>query len=140
MTLTLVHRHTWQVWPGRDECGSESNSTFPKYSFDALLAYLKTGNRLQDSALSRNEPLKIYQQNRPPDLLYTSSLYGWSAIALAGAICYNTLAWACSSAGRALGSHSRGQGFESPHVHQKRVEAAGVLTPAVLFFHRSNQD
>ncbi len=29
--------------------------------------------------------------------------------------------WACSSVGRALGSHSRGQGFESPHVHQAKL-------------------
>jgi hypothetical protein len=31
-----------------------------------------------------------------------------------------TVARACSSVGRALGSHSRGQGFESPHVHQDK--------------------
>lgn len=26
--------------------------------------------------------------------------------------------WGCSSVGRALASHVRGQGFESPHLHQ----------------------
>ena len=28
--------------------------------------------------------------------------------------------WGCSSAGRALASHVRGRGFESPHLHQLR--------------------
>ena len=28
--------------------------------------------------------------------------------------------WGCSSAGRALASHVRGRGFESPHLHQGR--------------------
>ena len=33
-----------------------------------------------------------------------------------------------SSVGRALGSHSRGQGFESPYLHHKRrSESCGVL-------------
>ena len=27
--------------------------------------------------------------------------------------------WGCSSAGRALASHARGRGFESPHLHHK---------------------
>ena len=30
---------------------------------------------------------------------------------------YTRRFWACSSAGRALQSHCRGQGFESPQVH-----------------------
>ena len=30
---------------------------------------------------------------------------------------YFRLPWGCSSAGRALRSHRRGQGFESPHLH-----------------------
>lgn len=29
-----------------------------------------------------------------------------------------TKTWGCSSVGRALEWHSRGQGFDSPHLHQ----------------------
>ena len=43
-------------------------------------------------------------------------------------LCYNiTCMWGYSSVGRALGSHSRGQGFESPYLHHKRrSESCGV--------------
>ncbi len=35
--------------------------------------------------------------------------------------------WACSSVGRAFGSHPRGRGFESLQVHQKQSAAVAVL-------------
>ena len=39
--------------------------------------------------------------------------------------------WGCSSAGRALASHVRGQEFESPHLHQVQtrivIDVAGFL-------------
>ena len=43
---------------------------------------------------------------------------------------YTRPSWGCSSAGRALRSHRRGQGFESPHLHhlfefQRAVPSAG---------------
>ena len=34
--------------------------------------------------------------------------------------------WGCSSAGRARASHVRGQGFDPPHLHQKKARL-GVL-------------
>jgi hypothetical protein len=35
------------------------------------------------------------------------------------------LTWGCSSVGRALASHARGQGFESPHLHQIKTSKKG---------------
>ena len=36
--------------------------------------------------------------------------------------------WGCGSVGRALASHVRGQGFESPHLHQKmNVQFARIV-------------
>src|SRR5579859_6773908 len=42
--------------------------------------------------------------------------------------------WGCSSAGRALRSHRRGQGFESPQLHPHRIIATnnGTNTPRAL--------
>ena len=40
---------------------------------------------------------------------------------------FNNVGWACSLAGRALHSHCRGQGFESPQVHYIGHEASQLL-------------
>ena len=53
-------------------------------------------------------------------------------------ICYNNQApretvlktWGCSSPGRALEWHSRGKGFDPPHLHQNKPQDK---CPAVLF-------
>ena len=42
-----------------------------------------------------------------------------------------TSTWGCSSLGRALEWHSRGKGFDPPHLHQKRDDSFGYR----LFFH-----
>ena len=42
--------------------------------------------------------------------------------------------WGCSSVGRALEWHSRGQGFDSPHLHQKNTITTRVLTLVVFCF------
>ena len=51
--------------------------------------------------------------------------------------------WGCSSAGRALASHVRGQGFESPHLHQttnmsewlNRAVRTALLSHLLYSFH-----
>ena len=43
-------------------------------------------------------------------------------------VAYNDVsARGCSSAGRALESHSRGQGFESPQLHRVMVSASSLI-------------
>jgi hypothetical protein len=37
--------------------------------------------------------------------------------------------WGCSSVGRALESHSRGQGFDSPQLHRVMCRDIGDITP-----------
>src|SRR5579885_3620774 len=53
-----------------------------------------------------------------------------------GAVERTGQAWSrgCSSAGRALASHVRGQGFESPHLHHLRK--VGSITLSDLFIFR----
>ena len=36
-------------------------------------------------------------------------------------IYYLLFSWGCGSVGRALASHVRGQGFESPHLHHNVI-------------------
>ena len=51
-------------------------------------------------------------------------------------------AWGCSSVGRALESHSRGQGFDPPQLHWKAAQRPywlGSLT-IVSFFDPSDPD
>ena len=42
------------------------------------------------------------------------------------------LPWGCSSLGRALEWHSRGKGFDPPHLHQKTGQ--GIFAPSCLSF------
>ena len=42
-------------------------------------------------------------------------------------VAYTVTKWGCSSAGRALQSHCRGQGFESPQLHQFGVHKFGAV-------------
>ncbi len=48
-------------------------------------------------------------------------------LALVQIMCYYNLAWGYSSVGRALEWHSRGQGFDSPYLHQ--TKKAGFYLP-----------
>jgi hypothetical protein len=40
----------------------------------------------------------------------------------------------CSSVGRALEWHSRGEGFDSPQLHQKKMEGLGSRFPGLFVF------
>ena len=62
-------------------------------------------------------------------------------------ICYNNQApretvlktWGCSSPGRALEWHSRGKGFDPPHLHQKALKTLcfqGFFASRKLFLFR----
>src|SRR6266545_3955336 len=45
-----------------------------------------------------------------------------------------TVSWGCSSAGRAQGWQSWGQGFEPPQLHQKSTRGYGTIrNPALRF-------
>ena len=65
--------------------------------------------------------MRIFNASRPEKHLTT---FGCDAII------FLQFVWACSSAGRALRSQRRGQGFEPLQVHQKRNTAE----KAVFFF------
>ncbi len=58
-----------------------------------------------------SEIIKIYLKYcEKSDIMNT-----WNSVRFS---CY-VFPWGCSSVGRALASHVRGQGFESPHLHQR---------------------
>ena len=40
---------------------------------------------------------------------------------------YTTISWGCSSTGRALEWHSRGKGFDPPHLHHKKTSRYKLL-------------
>ena len=59
-----------------------------------------------------------------------------SALDLCGAQCKNnpcTLFWGCGSVGRALPSHGRGRGFDSPHLHHRTFAADSLTSGSAVF-------
>ena len=73
-----------------------------------------------------------------PCCIFAQSVcFAWCAVDTKRRHCHNsqrTCAWGCGSVGRALPSHGRGRGFESPHLHHPNVMTAGSRSRAGSFF------
>ena len=99
----------------------------PRYSVTALLTRLP---RKTCSLRFRIEfALRLYHSNRAVAREYQKNIEAFAKIsdnrvkfvAFSIRACYNSFrTWGYSSVGRALASHVRGQGFDSPYLHHAR--------------------
>ena len=85
--------------------------------------------------------LRLYHSNRAVAREYQKNIEAFAKIsdnrvkfvAFSIRACYNSFrTWGYSSVGRALASHVRGQGFDSPYLHQKKPKSN--LSVLVSFF------
>ena len=102
--------------------GSKLNFNIPQ-----LFAGRKALNLQKQSGKNENG---VLTNNFPADIIVKSSQRTGT----------NNRIWGLSSAGRALRSHRRGQGFDSPRLHQKSTRfarALSIFTFSLLTIHSS---
>ena len=87
--------------------------------------------------------LRLYHSNRAVAREYQKNIEAFAKIsdnrvkfvAFSIRACYNSFrTWGYSSVGRALASHVRGQGFDSPYLHQSKPKTNHCQVKVVLGF------